>query len=299
MNRPENRIDSGRRRVLGATFATTLGAAALAITTAAGGAAPALAQGPSTLEKVKQSGVLRAGVKKDTPAFGYVDEKGEVVGFEVDLVKEIAKRLGVKLEIMAVTAAARIPMLQQGRVDLVAANLSHYRDRDAVIDFSIGYFYSPQTIMVRKESGITGLAGMAGKRLGMPTGSAGIISAKKVQPNLTVQTFEGNPETFLALQQGLIDAMGSDIVILAGLRAKAPKPDDFVILGRSGTYGDGEFGIGLRENDSKWRDQINFTLQDIWLDGTWDALYDRWLGKDSDIKLSKEELGFRMTVWRK
>src|SRR4051812_29493196 len=87
------------------------------------------AQQKSTLDIVKERGTLIAGVRNSIPLFGFTDEAGKIVGFDIDLVTEIAHSLGVKLELAPVSGATRIPLLQQGRVDLVAAALGHYRSR--------------------------------------------------------------------------------------------------------------------------------------------------------------------------
>jgi polar amino acid transport system substrate-binding protein len=259
---------------------------------------PAAAQLKSVYDEVKQRGVLRAGVTTEVPFFGFIDEKGEHVGFDAEIAAGIAQKLGVKLEIVPVTSATRIPMLQQGRIDLIAATLSHYRSRDDVIDFSIGYFYTPQTLLVKKGSGIRSVADMAGKRMGATIGSGAVKIFKEVQPKATIQTFEGYAETFLALQQGTVDCIATDATILASLRASAPNPDDFeVLFTKEAVYGGGEYGIGVRENDSKWRDRVNYALQDLWLDGSWDRMFDKWIGRESKLKLTKEQLGFTMTVW--
>jgi polar amino acid transport system substrate-binding protein len=250
------------------------------------------------IQEVKERGVLRVGVRNKVPYLGFVDEKGNNAGFEIDLAREIAKRLGVKVEFTAVTSSTRIPLLEQGRIDMIIATLSHYRKRDEVIDFSIAYFYSPQTLLVKKGSGIQSVADMAGKRLGASLGSGTVKNFPKVQPKATVQTFQGWSEAFLALRQGLVDAIGTDVVILASLRAGAPDMDNYVLLGKAGTYGGGYYGIGLRENDSKSRDAINFVLQDIWKDGTWQQLFDKWLGKDSKLKMTMGDIGnFEMRYW--
>ena len=273
--------------------------------TVAGGAAGAVLSLPaaaaecpkSAAETTKEAGVLKAAVTNQVPYFGFVDEKGNHVGFECDLVAEIAKRLNVKLNMSAVTSATRIPTLQQGRVDLVASTMTHYRSRDAVVDFSIDYFYSPQTLLVKASSGIRSVADMAGKRAGAVIGAGSVKYFKEAQPKATIQTFEGQGESFLALEQGLVDALATDAVILAGLRAGAKNPRDFVLLGKEGTYGGGAYGLGVRENDSKWRDTINFALQDLWLDGTWDKLFDKWVGPNTKLQLTKTLLGFEMEVW--
>lgn len=266
---------------------------------AAGIAAPGIAAEcpKSTLQTVKEAGVLKAGVTTAVPYFGFIDERGNHVGFDYDLVVEIAKRMNVKLQVSPVTSATRIPILQQGRIDLVAATMTHYRSRDDAVDFSIDYFYSPQTMMVKKNSPIHKPSDMKGKRLGTSIGSGSVKYFKEAEPGVTIQTFGTEGEAFIALEQGLIDAMATDMTQLAGFRANAKNPDDFVVLGKEGTYGGGPFGIGLRENDSKWRDAINYSLQDIWTDGTWDKLFDKWVGPNTKMKLTKDMLGFQMEVW--
>ena len=251
----------------------------------------------STVDTVKEAGILKAGVTSEVPYFGFIDEKGNHVGFECDLVAEIAKRLNAKLDMSKVTSATRIPTLQQGRIDLVASTMTHYRSRDAVVDFSIDYFYSPQTLLVKASSGIRKVSDMAGKRAGAVIGAGSVKYFKEAQPKATIQTFEGQGESFLALEQGLVDGLATDAVILAGLRAGAKNPNDFLLLGKEGTYGGGPYGLGVRENDSKWRDTINYALQDIWKDGTWDKLFDKWVGPSTKLQLTKELLGFEMQVW--
>ena len=249
----------------------------------------------SLLEAVKARGKVIVGVKKDTPNFGMTTDTGEIVGFDVDIAKAVAKKLGVGIELVPVTSATRTALLQQGRIDMIAATMTHYMKRDGAIDFSIGYFYSPQTLLVRADSGIKSMADMAGKRAGSAIGAGAVENMKKAQPKLTVQTFESYPASFLALQQGLIDAVGTDLIILAGLRAKAAKPCDFEIL-PGATFGGGEYALGLPENDSDWRDAVDHALIHIWNDGTWRQIYEKWIGPNSALKIKFEENGFKMHI---
>lgn len=278
-----------RRKLLTALSAS----AALGATAAA--TKVAHAQAGSTLDEVKKRGTVRVGVRTEVPGFGIVDDSGKTVGFDIDIAGEIATRLGVKIELVPVTAATRVPLLQQGRIDMIVATLTHYRKRDEVIDFSIGYFWTGQKLMVKKTSSIKTLADMAGKRAGTTVGAGVVENLKKAQPKATTQTFEGYPEAFLAMQRGLVDAVVADVIILAGLRANAPNPADYVIVGES--LGGGDYGVGMRENDSKWRDAINFALQDIWRDGTWDKIYGRWIGPGTKLNLDKSEINFSMVLW--
>jgi polar amino acid transport system substrate-binding protein len=255
----------------------------------------ARAQSTTALDEVKSRGAVRVGVRQDVPGFGSVDEKGQIVGFDVDIATELAKRLGVKVDLVPVTPTTRIPLLQQSRIDMICATITHYRERDKVIDFTIGYFYTGQKLMVRKDSAIKTVADLANKRVGTTAGALVLQNLAKTQPKAVGQTFEGYPEAFLAMQRGLVDAMVADVIILAGLRANAPSPGDYVIGGDF--PGGGDYAIGVRENDSKWRDILNFTLQDMWKDGAWDKIFERWVGPTSALKLSKDEIGFKMEVW--
>ena len=272
-------------------------AAAIVMTSVLLGAvATAPAHAESTLDRVKRAGVVKIGVRNDVANFGFTNEQGEIVGFDVDIAKGIAAKLGVKPELVVVTSATRVPMLQQGRVDMVAATMTQYRSRDAAVDFSIGYFYSPQTLLVRKGSGIHSMADMKGKRAGSALGAGAVKNMKKVQPGLTVQTFQSYPEAFLALQQGIIDAIGTDVTILASLRAQAPNPSDFVLVSGA-TFGGGNYCIAVRENDSDWLDAINHALIDMWNDGTWKKAYDKWIGPGTKLNIGPDEINFKMYTW--
>lgn len=258
------------------------------------------AQGKSMIDLVKARGVLIAGVKTDTPPFGFIDEKGANAGFEIDLITDLAKRLGVKVKFVPAPVATRIQLLEQGRVDLLIATVSHYRSRNKVVDFSIGYLYTPQTLLVKKSSSIKSLSDLPGKRVAAVTGSDAIYRLPAISPKTTVQGFPSWPEAFYALDRGIVDAVATDTSILQGLRMSAPNPDDYVVLGSAGSYGGDYYAIAVRQNDSKSLNEINFLLQDQWLDGTWQRTFDKWLGKNAKLKLTTHDFGdFKMRIWSK
>jgi polar amino acid transport system substrate-binding protein len=260
-------------------------------------AASVAAQDKPMIEEVRARGLLRAGVKNDAPYLGFVDERGNLAGFEIDLIKDIARRLGVKLELEPVKASNRVQLLLQKRLDLLIATVSHYRSRDRVVDFTIPYLYTPQTVLVKRSSGIASLADLAGRRVAVDAGSGAVKKIPEAQPKATVQTFQGWPEAFFALERGTVDAVATDNILLAGLRAAAPKPDDYLVL-KTAFYSGGYYAIAVRENDSKSRDELNFLLQDQWKDGTWQKAFDRWLGKDSQLKMTLADFdNFKMPVW--
>jgi len=233
-----------------------------------------------TLEDVKAKGVLTAGVKDAVVPFGYVDEKTKaLVGFDVDICRELANKLGVKLELKPVTSATRIPKLAQGTVDLAAATMTHKLSRDEVIDFTITYFMDGQKLLVKKGGGVKSYHDLAGKRVGTAKGSTSEKNIKNVQPDCTVISYEGYPQAFLALKQGKVSAVTTDSSILVGLKASDDNPDKWEITGDF--FANEPYGIGVRENDSDFRDFVNRSLIEMWEDGTYLKLYNKWFGPDT------------------
>src|SRR5688572_13348287 len=108
----------------------------------------AAAQAPDGLSAIKARGKILAGVKYDTPPFGYLDKGNKPVGFDLDLVSKIAGKIGLPVEFVSVTSTTRIPMLVSGNVDLVAASMTHTKERDRTIDFSITYYTGGQSLLV-------------------------------------------------------------------------------------------------------------------------------------------------------
>ena len=256
---------------------------------ATGGIVP----GKSTLETVKDAGKLIAGVKDSVVPFGYVDETTrELVGFDVDVCTYIAKELDVDIEFVPVTSANRIEMLNNGQVDLVAATMTHKIERDEVIDFSITYFMDGQRLLVPVDSAIKSYEDLAGKKVGSAKGSTSEKNILLVQPKVTVVSYEGYPEAFLALKQGKVEAVTTDSVILVGLKGSDPEPLKWAIVG--GFFSSEPYAIGVRENDSEWRDFINFTLIKMWREGDWLKIYDKWLGADTKYYMP---LDWQMELW--
>ncbi|HCR13310.1 ABC transporter substrate-binding protein [Solidesulfovibrio sp.] len=245
------------------------------------------------LDDIKARGALVAGVKDSQPPFGYVDEKtNQIVGFEIDLMEALAKRLGVKLELKPVTSSTRIPMLGQGAVDIVAATMTHKKEREDQVDFSITYFMTGQKLLVKKGGGVNSVADLAGKKVASVKGSTSEQNVKKAQPDCTVISFETYPEAFLALKQGKVQAMTTDESILVGIKNSDDNPDAWEIVG---DYISPEpYGLGLPENDSDFRDFVNMALMNMWETGEYQKIYEKWFGKGKKDYLP---LTWKMELW--
>ncbi len=237
----------------------------------------AVASAQSTLDTVKKRGTLVAGVKSDYPPFGYTDKDGKIVGFDIDIMQYIAKKLGVEADLRPVTSANRIPMLSNGTIDVLAASVTITIEREKVVDFTIPYFLSGGSFLVKKGSRITGYGSLAGKTVTFTQGTPWEKKVLQEQPKAKVLVFQDKPQAVLAVKQGKADAYVDDDVPLF-VFAK-DHPDLQVVAGATAKS---PMGIAVRENDSKWRDFLNFALIDMWEDGTYKALHRKHFGADPD-----------------
>jgi polar amino acid transport system substrate-binding protein len=243
-------------------------------------ASSAVAQ-ESTLDVVKKRGTLIAGLRNDFPPAAYLNANGDWVGFEIDLMDYIVKKLGVKLKLEVVTSRTRIPMLVNGNVDMVMAVMNPTRERAQVIDFTQPYFLGGQALLVKKDSGIKNVDDLAGKKVGTTQGSNDANGIKVFAPRAELVYFQEYPQAFLALKQGRIDAMSTTDLTLAAFAKQDPS---FVVLGPP--FKPDPWVIGVRQNDSKWRLFLDESIMDAWSDGTIARLYQKHMGGTINYKLS-------------
>jgi polar amino acid transport system substrate-binding protein len=246
-----------------------------------------LADAPvSTIQRIRKRGALVAGVKYDFRPFGFVDENGEIVGFDVDLVRAMADQWGVEVQFVPVTSSDRIQKLVAGEVDLVAASMTHKKERDELIDFSQTYFLDGQSLLVRRDSGIDDIFGLEGKTVAAIQGSTSIdqiqAHAKVNGVTLEILPFQEYPPALAALNAGQVDALTTDSVFL--LQAAQENPD-LAVVGERFTRE--PYGMGVRGGDSYFRNLVDFTLQGLKTSGVYDEIYARWFPDDDpyDIRV--------------
>ncbi len=257
----------------------------LTLALALGVAAPARAQG--TLDKINQSGVLVIGTRTASPPFAYVNKDNQWVGFSIDLVEQgvlpaLAKKLGkeIKLEKKESTPPTRIPLLTSNSVDLIAGTMTDTRPRRDSVDFSITFFVTGAQFLVKKASPIKGIESIAGKRVAAQQGSTNARIIREKQPKAQLREFPDQPAAFQALTQGQVDAYTNDGIQLYGLKSKAPKPDDWKVVGDFFSYE--PYGMAMRKNDSDFRAVVNNGLMDLIDSGKYFELYDKWFGPKSE-----------------
>jgi polar amino acid transport system substrate-binding protein len=179
-----------------------------------------------------------------------------------------------------VTSATRIPLLVSGNVDLVAASMTHTRERDKAIDFSITYYTGGQSLMVPKASTITGVKDLGGKQVAVQQGTTLEKNLAAAAPTAKIIAFRDYTAAWLALAQGRADAFTGSLNVLQGFLKDNP---NFKIVGEM--FSVEPFGIGVRQGDSDLRDEINFALQDLWTSGEYAVLYRKWFNAEPTMPI--------------
>jgi len=266
---------------------TRLVALLLTVALGLGLAAPALAQSP-TLDKINQSGTLVIGTRTGSPPFGFVNKDNQWVGFSIDLVEQaivpaLSKKLGkeIKLEKKESTPPTRIPLLTSNAVDLIAETMTDTRARRDSVDFTLTFFVTGAQFLVKKGSPIKGIQSIAGKRIAAQQGSTNARIIRERVPNAQLREFPDQPAAFQALVQRQVDAYTNDGIQLAGLKAKSPKPDDWVIVGDFYSYE--PYGMAMRKNDSDFRAVVNNGLMEAIESGKYFELYEKWFGPKGEV----------------
>jgi ABC-type amino acid transport substrate-binding protein len=262
-------------------------AAALTLAVAlAGAAGPALAE--TTLEKIARTDTLTIGTRTGSPPFAYVNSKNEWVGFSIDLVEqlvlpEVSKKLGkpIKLEKKESTPPTRIPLLSSNAVDLIAGTMTDTRVRRDSVDFSLTFFVTGAQFLVKKGSPIKSIKNIDGKRIAAQQGSTNARILREKAPKAMLREFPDQPAAFQALLQGQVDAFTNDGIQLAGLKLKAPKPEQWEVVGDFYSYE--PYGMAMRKNDSDFRAVVNNGLMDGIESGKFFEIYDKWFGPKGEL----------------
>ena len=259
----------------------------LAVALALSSAAPALAQ-PDTLEKIKSSGALTIGTRTGSPPFAYINKNNEWVGFSIDLVDvlikpEIEKAVGksIKIEKKESTPQTRIPLLTSNSVDLIAETMTDTPQRREQVDFSLTFFYTGAQFLVKKGSPIHGVNDIVGKRIASQQGSTNAKIIREKYPQAQLREFPDQPAAFQALAQGQVDAYTNDGIQLAGLKAKAPNPSDWEVVGDF--YSEEPYGMAMRKGDAKFKAAVDAGLKKGFESGKYFEVYDKWFGPKGEV----------------
>lgn len=222
---------------------------------------------------------IRIGIKYDQPGLGYQDGR-DYTGFDTDVARYVAQELGYsedQIEWVEAPSANRENMLVNGQVDMIFATYSISESRLKTVDFAGPYFYAGQDLLVQQENtDISGPDSLAGKNLCSVTGST---SAKKIQDKYssTVQLVQQNSysDCVVALNAGMVDAVTTDDIILAGLGATRANQSELKLVGN--TFTEERYGIGLPKGSDQCAD-INAAINKMVETGAWEEAVEKNVG---------------------
>jgi polar amino acid transport system substrate-binding protein len=248
-------------------------AAALALAAPLAALAPQAAHADA-LDSIAKAGVLKVAVPEDYPPFGSVGPDMQPQGYDIDTAALLAKAMNVKLQLVPVNSANRIPYLQTGKVDLVISSLGKTPDREKVIDFSTAYAPYYQGVFGPADIKVTSPADLTGKTVGATRGALEEIALSQMAPNATIKRFEDNNATIAAFLSGQVQLIAAGNIVAASILAKNPprRPEPKFVIKNSPCF------VGLNKNEPRLLAKVNGALQQAKQDGQLNAMSKKWFG---------------------
>lgn len=239
------------------------------------------------LADVKAKKTLVCGVIDIYEPFGYIDPATRaVVGYDVDVCNAIGKSLGARVELRPLSIEARIPALQQGHADVLAAGLAHSAQRAQQVDYSYGYYVSNNVVVVKNSRGYKTVSDLAGKRVSYVKGSITETYLKKAVPTAIAVGYEDVPTAFTALAQGRVEGISQSEEPLSKLITKlGSQASQYTVL--QPPTGQEVWGIGVRKNEPAMLAAVNDALTRMEQSGEIQAIFDKWLGAATTYKMKR------------
>lgn len=246
----------------------TLCLAALAVSPAA------FAQ--NALDNVLAKKQITIAIPTDFPPYGFVGTDLAPQGLDIDMARYIGAKLGVKVELVPVTSANRIPYLQTRKADLVISTLGKNPEREKVIDFAAAYSPFFQAVFASKGTVVKSAGDLAGKTVGVTRGAIEDIELSKIAPpSADIKRFEDNNATISAFASGQVQVLATGASVAANLMARNPQLGTELkfVLKDSPNF------IGVAKGEDKLRAKVNEIVAGAKVAGELDKLAQKWLGR--------------------
>ena len=238
-----------------------------------------------TLKKVKETGAFTVGFRESSIPFSYLDDKQQPIGYAMDLcmrvvdaVKAELKLPNLKVNLQPVTSSNRIPLLQNGTIDMECGSTTNSVVRQQQVAFGPTYFVINVTAAVKKSSNINALADLNGKTVSTTSGTTSVplIKSYEKTKNVTVKEIYGKDhgESFLLLADDRAAAFIMDDILLAGQIANSGSPGDYVIINES--LRQEPYSMMLRRDDPQFKALVDKTVGAVMKSGEINTIYAKW-----------------------
>lgn len=256
-----------------------------------------------TLKKIKETGAITIGHRESSIPFSYLDDKQQPIGYAMDLcarivdaVKAELKLPALKVNLQPVTSANRIPLLQNGTIDMECGSTTNSVERQKQVAFGPTYFVINVTAAVKKTSGIKTLADLNGRTISTTSGTTAVPLLKAYEKTAHIDPKEiygkDHAESFLLLAQDRTAAFVMDDILLAGQIANSAAPGDYVILGES--LRQEPYSMMLRKDDPQFKALVDRSVAAVMKSGEIEKIYAKWFL--SPIPPKNINLNFPMTT---
>lgn len=238
-----------------------------------------------TLGKIARTGTINLGHRESSVPFSYYDERRQVVGYSHDLmlavVEDIRKELklpALTVRLVPITSQNRIPLVQNGAVDLECGSTTHNRERERQASFSVSIFQTSSRLLTRVDSGIQQLTDLKGRRVVVTAGTTSerqlLLHGESVGTHFAIVTANDHGEAFSQLQNRNAVAFLMDEAMLYGLRAKADHPEEWHVVGNP--MATEVYACMFRKNDPAFKAVVDRSLTQIMQSGEVLKIYRRW-----------------------
>lgn len=238
-----------------------------------------------TLKKIKEKGVLVLGVRDSTKPFSYLNDKQSYEGYAVDLCLAVAKNIQRKLgmsqlniSMLPVTSSSRLPLIQNGTVDIECGNTTNTAERQNIVEFSPTYYVSGSRILSKRSSNIKTLGDLRGKKLAINSGTTHIkmVSTLNDEQKLGIDIIASRDtaEGMLLVETGRAAAFINDDIVLASL-AGGSKISSELVVGKDALSVE-PFGLIYRKNDPAFKQIVDTSISNIFKSGDINKIYAKW-----------------------
>jgi len=245
----------------------------------------AQAQDAGTLKKIKDTGVISLGHRESSIPFSYYDDQQNVIGYSqefalkiVEAVKQKLNMPNLKVKLTPVTSQNRIPLVQNGTIDLECGSTTNNAERQQQAAFSNTIFVIGTRLMTKKDSGVKDWPDLKGKTVVTTAGTTSERLLRKMNQDkamgMNIISAKDHGESFLTLSTGRAVAFMMDDALLAGERAKASNPGDYVIV--AAPQSREAYGCMMRKNDPEFKKVVDDAIAKVETSGEADQIYKRW-----------------------
>ncbi len=254
----------------------------------------------TVLDRIKETGVIRAGYREDTAPFAFTDNQGKPVGYSIDILEliraEAQKQFNkpIKLEFVTVNPSNRFQQIQDGSIDIECGSTTVTWAREEIVDFAVSYFASGTQMIVNRGSGFANSDNLTEAKIGVIPNTTNEKAMKMFAPSATLIPVKSEEDGWMMVQKGELDGFAGDGILLQALKRQSSNSQNFEIVPEF-PYMIESYACTIPENQSQWRGLVNKAIVRFMQGVTTDTpssidIYERWFGENGNTPYPVETM---------